>query len=61
MGIAVLLVSIPLMFVLIGIPLFVAGILMLLGGKLWYVVRCIVGLVGAAQGRAYPNPEALLV
>ncbi len=59
--IAVLLVSIPLMFVLIGFPLFVAGVLMLLGGKLWYVVRCIVGLIGASQGKAYPNPEALLV
>ena len=60
-GIALMLVSIPLMFVLIGIPLFIFAILMLLGGKVWYVVRCIVGLIAASQGRAYPNPEALIV
>ncbi len=60
-GIAIMLVSIPLMLVLVGIPLFIFSILMLLGGKVWYVVRCIVGLISASQGRPYPNPEALIV
>lgn len=60
-GIALMLVSIPLVFVLVGIPLFILSILMLGGGKIWYVVRCIVGLVAASQSRAYPNPESFLV
>jgi uncharacterized membrane protein len=60
-GIAIMLVSIPLMFVLIGIPLFILAVLMLAGGKIWYVVRCIVGLIAASQGRPYPNPDALIV
>jgi len=46
--------------VLIGIPILLAGILMLACGKLWYVVRCILGIVHAARHDAYPRPDAVL-
>jgi len=39
----------------------IVGGLMLAGAKLWYVVRCILGIVHAARHEAYPRPDALLV
>ena len=60
-GLALILVGIPLSFILIGIPVVIVGGLMLGVGKLWYIVRCVVGLIGAAQGRAYPTPQSLLL
>jgi len=46
--------------ILIGIPILIVGVLMLLGAKLWYVVRCILGIVHATRHEAYPRPDALL-
>lgn len=46
--------------VLIGIPILIVGGLMLACGKLWYVVRCILGIVHAARHDPYPRPESLL-
>ena len=46
--------------VLIGIPiLFLAG-LMGTVTTIWFAVRCIIGLVNAARGDAYPRPYAIL-
>ncbi len=46
--------------VLVGIPLLLASILLLVAGKIWYVVRCILGIMHAARHDAYPRPEAVL-
>ncbi len=45
---------------LVGLAVCVVGGLMLAGAKLWYVVRCILGIVYAARHEAYPRPDALL-
>jgi uncharacterized membrane protein len=54
-------ISIPLSFILIGIPLLLLSKLMLSLGVVWYGVRCIVGVVFLAQGEAYPRPYSWLV
>ena len=54
-------VGIPLMIVLIGFPIMMLGGAILVLAKLWFVVRAIVGIVRAADGRAQPNPRAVLV
>lgn len=59
-GIAVCTVGGVLSVILIGIPILIVGVLMLGGSKLWYVVRCILGIVHAARHEAYPRPDALL-
>ena len=51
---------IPLIFVVIGIPILIVGVLMLVGAFFWYVVRCILGIVYAFRREAYPRPDALL-
>lgn len=45
---------------LIGIPILIVGVLMLVLGKLWYIVRCILGIMYAARREAYPRPEAVM-
>jgi uncharacterized membrane protein len=55
------LISIPLSFILIGIPLLLLSKLMLSLGVVWYGVRCIVGVVFLAQGEAYPRPYSWLI
>ncbi len=59
-GLAVCVVGGILSVILIGIPILIVGGLMLAGAKLWYVVRCILGIVYAARHEAYPRPDALL-
>ncbi|WP_269714260.1 DUF4870 family protein [Caulobacter sp. NIBR2454] len=58
---AVFAISIPLSFVLIGIPgLIVSGLFM--GAiAIWFLVRSIVGLVYLARDEAYPRPNTWLV
>jgi uncharacterized membrane protein len=46
--------------VLIGIPILLAAGLAGCVIGVWFVVRCIVGLVHVSRGDAYPRPEALL-
>jgi uncharacterized membrane protein len=60
-GAAVCVIGALLMVVLIGFPILLVGALMLAGAKLWYVVRCILGIAKAAQHEAYPRPDALMV
>lgn len=52
-----LLVGIPLSLVLIGIPFALLGgaIAALVG--VWFVVRCILGVIYLARGEAYPRPR----
>lgn len=57
-GLAAFVVSIPLCFILIGIPLLLASCVFLCAIGVWLVVRCIVGLIAAAEDRPYPRPQA---
>lgn len=54
-------ISIPLSFILIGIPLLILSKMMLGLGVVWYGVRCIVGVILLAQGEAYPRPYSWLI
>lgn len=55
-GGAVMLVSIPFTFILIGIPFMWAGGMICLMSWLWAMVRSIVGVVRLANGQAIDRP-----
>lgn len=59
-GVALCVVGGILSLILIGIPVLLAGVALLGLGKLWFIVRCILGIAKAAQKEAYPRPEAVL-
>jgi uncharacterized membrane protein len=52
--------GIPLSFIIIGVPLLVAGGLILAGTHIWFALRCILGLMYVSRGEAYPRPRAWL-
>jgi uncharacterized membrane protein len=53
--------GIPLTIILIGFALLkVAGLIAILVG-VWVSVRCVVGLIYASRGEAYPRPRTWLV
>jgi uncharacterized membrane protein len=52
--------GIPLMLVLIGFPLVVAGGLILAMTHIWFALRCILGLIYVSRGEAYPRPRSWL-
>lgn len=56
-----LLLGIPLSLLLIGIPMMIAGGLILGAVSLWFVVRCIMGIYYLVRGEAYPRPLAWLI
>ncbi|MDB5456439.1 MAG: hypothetical protein JWP92_2024 [Caulobacter sp.] len=60
-GLALVLVGVPLLIVLIGVPVMLAGALILGVIGLWFVVRCVVGLVFLSRGEAYPRPRSWLI
>ena len=60
-GVVVMVVGAPLLLVLIGVPIMMLGLAVLLLAKAWLVVRAIVGIIRAADGRAQPNSRAVLV
>ena len=43
-----------------GIVLFVLGGLLAAAATIWFAVRCVIGLVRAAQGAVYPDPRTWL-
>lgn len=61
LGAITVLAGVPLTLVLIGFPLIALGAAVVILAKVWFVVRAIVGLVRAADGRPQPDPRALLV
>lgn len=61
LGAAMVLVGIPLMIVLIGFPLMALGAAVVVLAKVWFVIRAVVGIIRAADGRPQPNPRAVLV
>ena len=61
LGAVMVLVGVPLMIVLVGFPLIALGAAVVVLAKVWFVIRAVVGVVRAADGRPQPNPRALLV
>jgi uncharacterized membrane protein len=58
-GGAIMLVSIPFTFILIGIPVMFAGGLICGAAWLWAIVRCIIGAVRLAEGQPVANPYGM--
>lgn len=58
---AVLLFGIVLSFVLIGIPFVVLAGLAGCAIGVWFVIRCVVGLIHLSRGDAYPRPTNLVI
>ncbi len=61
LGVGLMVVGAPLLVVLVGAPVMLLGFAVLGLAKLWFLVRAIVGIVRAADGRPQPDPRALLV
>jgi uncharacterized membrane protein len=55
-GIGLIVVGAPLSLVLIGIPLFTLGWVILGLGEVWFSVRAVLGVVYLLRGEAYPRP-----
>ena len=52
--------GIPLSFIIIGVPLLVAGGLIVAMTHIWFALRCILGLIYVSRGEAYPRPRSWL-
>jgi uncharacterized membrane protein len=52
--------GIPLSFIIVGVPLLMAGALILAMTHIWFALRCILGLVYVSRGEAYPRPRSWL-
>ena len=60
-GLALCLVGLALLVVLIGIPMMVAGAVIMGAVGVWFVVRTIMGLVYLLKDEAYPRPRTWLI
>lgn len=54
-------VGVLLMVLLIGFPILMVGILIIALVEIWFVVRCVVGLIHLFKGEPYPRPHAWLI
>ncbi len=59
-GIALCIVGGILSLVLIGLPILGLGILIVSVAGLWFIARCVLGVVYLAQDEAYPRPMSWL-
>jgi uncharacterized membrane protein len=59
-GGALVFFGIPLLVVLIGLPMIVAGGLIIGAVGLWFIVRCVLGAVYLVQDMPYPRPMSWL-
>ncbi len=60
-GVALCIIGLPLMVILIGVPIFIAGCVILGTGWLWMMLRCVVGIIHLSRDEAYPRPKTWLV
>ncbi|WP_184716380.1 hypothetical protein [Caulobacter sp.] len=60
-GAVLLAFGIPLIVLAIGIPMIAIGGLIMGAVSIWFVVRCIMGIVYLVRGEAYPRPRAWLI
>lgn len=58
---AIFVVGLPLAIILIGIPLLLLAKLIWALTALWFLVRCIVGLIAAAGDQPYARPRAWII
>ena len=52
--------GIPLSLILVGVPLLMAGGLILAMTHIWFALRCILGLIYVSRGEPYPRPRSWL-
>ena len=60
-GLALILVGLVLAVLLIGFPMMIVGGVIISLISIWFVVRCILGLVYLLKGEAYPRPRTWLL
>ena len=60
-GAGVFIVGLVLSIVLVGIPLLMAGVFICGAVSVWFIARCIMGLVYLLRGEAYPRPMTWLI
>nr|WP_295109378.1 hypothetical protein [uncultured Caulobacter sp.] len=60
-GGALILFGIPMLIVLVGLPMIIAGGLIMGAVSLWFVARCVMGIYYLVRGEAYPRPRAWLI
>jgi uncharacterized membrane protein len=60
-GGCMIIVGFPFSFILIGIPVFILGWLILACIGVWFAVRCVLGLIHLSRGEAYPRPLTWLI
>lgn len=54
-------VGVPLSFVIIGLPLLWLGMAILALVGVWFIARCIIGLVYLSRDEAYPRPATWFI
>jgi uncharacterized membrane protein len=60
-GSAVLAVGCVLCAILIGIPIVIVAVLGLCALPIWFLVRCVIGLIAALDDRPYERPRAWML
>ena len=54
-------VGVPLALVIVGLPMVAVAGLGLVSVTVWFTVRCIVGMIRAAQDERYPDPQTWML
>lgn len=57
-GVVLIAIGAPLSLVLIGIPLFLLGLLVIGLTHIWFAMRAIVGVIHLARDEPYPRPNS---
>ena len=60
-GALMFVVGLVLSIVLVGIPLLMAGVFICGAVSVWFIARCIMGIVFLMRGEAYPRPMTWLI
>lgn len=61
LGGVIMLVGLPLTLILIGFVFLKLALAIFGLTGIWFIVRCVVGLIYASRGEAYPRPGAWLI
>jgi len=60
-GAMMFVVGLVLSIVLVGIPVLMAGVFICGAVSVWFIARCIMGIVFLVRGEAYPRPLTWLI
>ena len=60
-GALMFVVGLVLSIVLVGIPVLMAGVFICGAVSVWFIARCIMGIVFLMRGEAYPRPMTWLI